>query len=65
MQVKVTYNSGHGPMHDLDDKIQNAMKSAECIWYARGFDLKTGERDICFDYRGPMPSNDLDTGIIN
>ena len=47
MKITVTYD---GPLDmELDKKIQKAMESIGCKWYAQGTDLTTNVRDVAFD----------------
>lgn len=47
-RVEVKYSGGMS--EKLDEKIQRALESIGCKWYAQGTDLNTLERDIAFDY---------------
>ena len=46
-RVKVSFE---GFSERLDHKIKDALKGIGLKWYAQGYNLANGERDICFDY---------------
>lgn len=47
-RIEIKYSGGMS--ESLDEKIQKALESIGCTWYAQGVDLSTGDRDIAFDY---------------
>lgn len=47
LSVRITYEGGPDPV--LDDSIKKAMKKAGCKWYAQGYNLCDGIRDMAFD----------------
>ena len=56
MRIKVTYKTTEPRLElQVDEKIRSAMKSVGFELTGSGFDLKTNERDISFEYT-PEPS---------
>ena len=47
VKIKVTYEGGIS--NEKDQEIQKKMRAIGAEWYAQGTDLRTGERDLCFD----------------
>lgn len=49
VRVKVTYKLSENINPMLDQTIRNKMKTINGDWYAQGYNIDTGIRDICFD----------------
>ena len=47
--IKVTYRHKNKIDEKLDNKITKALAKVGFEWYAQGYDLGSGERDLCFD----------------
>lgn len=47
VKIKVTYEGGIS--NERDQAIQKKLESIGAEWYAQGTDVRTGERDLCFD----------------
>lgn len=53
MRIQITYPGI--PNVKLDDRIWKAMESIGAKWYAQGYDVTKGIRDICFDWKDNEP----------
>jgi len=51
MNIKIIYTSKDDKFNsDFEMKLSRAMEKIGCRWWSQGFNMETGERDICFDY---------------
>ena len=48
LRIKVTYEGWLDA--NLDDEIRKKLESIGADWYAQGTDLRTGDRDLAFDW---------------